>query len=250
MCLSFCRTAYNLPAVYASASDDWAHAKYKHETTSWADIPKGGLVHFAGDNPDGHIALYDGDGNICTTNSGLGYPVVQSISLWESWGYRMLGWAEDCNGYHVCYPDGSSDIPDSEVIVPYTSITTHKEQSLNTGGDWTTLHIDDDAHTSIITTPGGFAAEVQVTIHDMPEGTAGKLRFFTVDYGGSETVVDSHYPIQEFIATAGDTYTGMVQFGKLGKASKSGHSLRLRVQAAINSDVKCKTGYVGVRVFH
>ena len=252
MCLSFVRTGYNLPGVYASAHDAWQAAEERHEGTDWTDWPKGAPVFFSGPNPDWHVAYYDGGGDIVTTNSGTGYPLVQSIAEWESWGYHLLGWTEDLNGYHVCNPNGTGGVPDSEVIVPYDSKSTDSSQKLKTGGDWTTLEISDDGDTSLVYSPGAFAALVQVYAEGLPKGSTGKLRFYVTDTdeSGKGGKRQNTYPTVEFSGTSGTTAAEVVQFGKLGKATASGHSLRLRVEAAVDSSELVKVTMVAAKWFH
>lgn len=253
MCLSFVRTGYNLPGVYASASDAWRYADRRHETTSWADIPVGAPTFFEGSNPDGHVAFYNGDGDICTTNSGTGYPLVQPISTWlNSYGYRMLGWSEDLNGYHVIDADGGSDVPDSEVIVPYDHKENHASQKLAKNGDWKTLEIDEDGATSLIYSPGGFAAMAHVYVTGLPVGATGKLRFVIVetDDDGTNGKVTDEYPAVEYQGTSDTTQTELVEFGKLGKSDHSGKTLRLRLQASAETDKQVTATLVAAKWFH
>jgi len=254
MCLSFVRTGYNLPAVYASAADDWAASKTKHETSSWKDIPVGAPVHFAGSNPDGHIAFYNGDGDICTTNTGTGYPLVQPISTWtDQYGYRMLGWCEDVNGFHVIDPDGGSDIPDSEVVMPYDSCSTNDVHKIPPNGEWANIYVDEDNVQTIISSPGPFLAYLHLYIDDLPEGAKVIVRFINVDTedGGKNAVDVAHYPTIGFVASSGTTYIEASQMGNLGKPTTKGKtSRRLRAQIATDSPQWAHVTHCGARWFH
>lgn len=238
MCLSFVRTGYNLPGVYASASDAWDGAKEKHKGTDYGSIPTGAPVFLEGSNPDGHVAFWNkkGDRDICTTNSGTGYPLVQPLDTWlYSYGYRFLGWTEDLNGYHVCNPDGTGGVPDSEVIVPFATSQTSKDQKVK-AETWTTLKIDDDDGTSLITTPGPYHSTIQVNLADVSKGASIKLRAVKVDWDGNSSELVKAYPVGEWTGTSGSTGIFGVQNGDLGKAS-SGHSYRLRYQIFTYADV-------------
>lgn len=236
MCLSFVRTGYNLPGVYASASDAWDGAKHKHKTSDWHDIPIGAPVFGEGDNPDGHVAFNDGNGYMVTTNSGTGYPVRQTYGTWASWGYRPLGWTEDLNGYYVCSPDGTGSVPDSEVIVPFGTKTTSKDQKVK-AETWTTIKIDDDGATTLIGSPGPYHALVQLDIADLDKGASIKVRAVKVDWDGKESEQIKSYPHAEWTGTTGASGVFGIQNGNMTKADKSGHTHRLRFQVFTYADV-------------
>lgn len=253
MCLSFVRTGYNLPGVYASASDAWDAAEHKHKTNDWRDIPIGAPVFGEGDNPDGHVAFNDGDGYMITTNSGTGYPVRQTYKTWASWGYTPLGWTEDLNGYYVCSPDGTSDIDDSEVIMPYDSVSTKDTHTVKPDSVWTPVYVADNNGQTIIASPGPFAVTLNMYVEDLPVGKVGKIRFINVDTedGGSDPVTVAHYPIVEFLGTSGATAVQVVQFGNLGKSTTSGKpSRRLRAEILVESSQTAHVTFAGARWFH
>lgn len=255
MCLSFVRTGYNLPGVYASAADAWDGAEHRHTTGDWRDIPEGAPVFmFDGKNPDEHVAFNDGGGYMVTTNSGTGYPVRQSYDLWASWGYRPHGWTEDLNGYYVCDPDGSSETDNGEVVnVPYDFIGTHDRHTVKADSVWTPVYVADDNGQTLISSPGAFAASVNVYVEDLPKGAVGKLRFIAVDTedNGADPVQVADYPIVEFHGTSGQTAAQVVQFGNLGKSTTSGKpSRRLRAQILVESPDPAYVTFCSARWFH
>lgn len=254
MCLSFVRTAYNLPGVYASATDAWNGAQYKHRTNDWHDIPIGAPVFGEGSNPDGHVALNDGDGYMVTTNTATGYPVRQSYATWKGYGYTPLGWTEDLNGYYVCKPDGTSGVPDGEVSnVPYDSSSTRDVHTVKPNSVWTPVYVADGNTQTIISSPGAFAATLNLYVEDLPVGKVGKVRFIAVDTedGGSNAVQVAEYPIVEFLGTSGATAAQVVQFGNLGKPTTKGKtSRRLRAQILVESPDTAHVTYAGARWFH
>jgi hypothetical protein len=102
MCLYFVRSAFGVPARYSAARTAWQQAARRHPTTDRAAIPRGVPVFL--DHPKstyGHVALALGDGRIRTTNSATGLIHTHDITLWQSWGYSLLGWTEDLNGVDV-----------------------------------------------------------------------------------------------------------------------------------------------------
>lgn len=253
MCLSFVRTGYNLPGVYASASDAWDAAEHKHRTNDWRDIPKGAPVFGEGSNPDGHVAFNDGDGYMVTTNSGTGYPVRQTYGQWAAMGYTPLGWTEDLNGYYVCSPDGTSTVPDSEVIMPYDSKSTKDVHTIKGDSTWTPVYVDEDNVQTIISSPGPFAATLNVYVEGLDVDKVGKIRFINVDTesDGSGAVQVAEYPVVEFRGTSGQSAAQVVQFGNLGKPTTSGKSSRrLRAQILVEQPASAKVTFAGVRYFH
>ena len=255
-CLSFVRTGYALPGVYASAKDAWNAAKVRHTIKNFADVPLGAPVFW--DSPDspqyGHVAYANGDGkNVCTTNSGTGYPVIQPYASWVSWGYKPLGWTEDLNGFDVLISGGDSatDNPGG-VAVPYVSKTTHATQKLAADSAWTTLKVDDEGSSSFTADPGPFMAVIQVVLAGVPAGTVGQLRCYQVDTegGGKNAVRANNYPIVEFTGSSGSTYAQLVQAGKPGKATSKGKtSRRVRVEVNLAGKGSFTATYVGVRMF-
>lgn len=106
-CLKYVRQAYAVGPKYASAIDAWNGAKRRHR--SLANAPEGAPVFFSHPKSRyGHVAMLDminGVPHIRTTNSAVGRPVTQPISLWtDRYGYRLLGWTEDLNGVVVAKP--------------------------------------------------------------------------------------------------------------------------------------------------
>ncbi len=255
MCLSFVRTGYNLPGVYASAADAWKYAKKRHTMTSASqlkDVPLGAPIFMQGSNPNGHVAFVNGDGkNICTTHSGYGYPVVQPLTTWlNQYGYKLQGWTEDLNGYTVCSPSGGNAPDTPGIDMPFDSSRTTKAQTLAGGGAWTTLKVDDAGNSSILATPTTFLLVAHVNVKGLPAGAVGKLRIVYVDTedGGKNGVVASTGPVVEFIGTSGSTAAAFTELGKMGKATTKGKtSRRLRLQAAFDTPEKPTTSLVDCR---
>ena len=105
-CLQYVREAYGVGPRDGSAIEAWNNASKRH--SSWDTAPNGAALFFkSASSKFGHCALkYDLNGTryIRTTNSGLGHPATQTLALWQSWGYVLLGWTEDINGVHVADP--------------------------------------------------------------------------------------------------------------------------------------------------
>ncbi|MCL2466487.1 MAG: peptidoglycan-binding protein [Micrococcales bacterium] len=96
MCLKFVRTAFDVPAQYATAKAAWQGAARRHFTSDPAAVPRGVPVYMGAN----HVALALGGGLMRTTNSSTNR--VQTVTI-ASWGrsYPLVGWAEDLNGVTV-----------------------------------------------------------------------------------------------------------------------------------------------------
>lgn len=117
LCLSFVRQSWGLPAVYGTANEAWRHARHKH---AWSgnvdDIPYGAPVWSdkPGGSVFGHVFLAGG-----TTKTGRrifwsndigvtgGISPVTIDAFTDRWGHRILGWAEDLNGYSLNLRDSA-----------------------------------------------------------------------------------------------------------------------------------------------
>lgn len=114
MCLAFVRTAFDVPAKYASARAAWAGASRRHETSSLSGIPVGAPVWM--DHPKsvyGHVVIHAGGGQIITTNSATNRIHLHNLSVWQGWGYTVLGWAEDINGQTIPGLTGTTTTTDT-----------------------------------------------------------------------------------------------------------------------------------------
>lgn len=102
MCLLFVQTCYNAEARYSSAYKAWQGSTTQHKTTDLSKIPIGAPIYFAPHgNPYGHIAIYEGNGNMRTTNSATGRVSTNSVKLWQSWGYQLLGYTTDIENQNI-----------------------------------------------------------------------------------------------------------------------------------------------------
>ena len=112
LCLQFVRLAYGVGPKYGYARLAWQKARWRHATSSWAQVPIGAPIYL--DRPSskyGHIAIYVGGGRMATTNASTNRTSVTPISTWTgSYGYRMLGWSEDVNGVRVVPTGGGVKI--------------------------------------------------------------------------------------------------------------------------------------------
>lgn len=101
-CLKFVRDAYQVPSKYGSAREAWNAAAHKHPTSSLSGVPYGApLFMDKSSSQYGHVALYAGNGQMCTTDSQSTYTRVDSVQSWINAGYHLLGWTEDINGVRV-----------------------------------------------------------------------------------------------------------------------------------------------------
>lgn len=105
LCLSFVRQAYNLPAVYPSAIAAWNGADLKRHTTNAATIPRGAPVFWQG-GTWGHVAISLGDGT-CLSNDVRRRGRIDRVridAISAAWGFRLLGYTRDLNGYSLPRP--------------------------------------------------------------------------------------------------------------------------------------------------
>lgn len=95
-CLAFVKDCYDVPAHFESAMQAWDGSIYKVKTTNLADIPAGAPIYFSQvGNIYGHVAIYLGGGYMRTTNSSSGKIETDLVSVWQSWGYVLLGYTLD-----------------------------------------------------------------------------------------------------------------------------------------------------------
>lgn len=109
LCLKFTRLAYPAGSKYGHARLAWQRSKHRHATSSTAQMPVGVPIWL--DRPGstyGHVAVYVGGGQMVTTRSSTNRIHLDSVALWKSWGWRVLGWSEDINGVRVYTPPSSS----------------------------------------------------------------------------------------------------------------------------------------------
>lgn len=118
MCLKFARDAYAVPSEFSCARDAWYGAECQHPLSgsSLAGVPYGApLFMDKASSTYGHVAVYAGNGRMCTTDSQSSYTRVDSVQSWLNAGYHLLGWTEDLNGCRVIPGDdpgeGDDDMP-------------------------------------------------------------------------------------------------------------------------------------------
>lgn len=100
MCLQFVRLAFNAPSKYSSAIKAWNASGTKHRTTSTSGIPVGAPIWFSG-SKYGHVAIYLGNGMMRTTHGSTNRIGNDRVTAWRSYGFNLLGWTEDINGYRI-----------------------------------------------------------------------------------------------------------------------------------------------------
>lgn len=108
MCLQFTRLAHEVGPKYGHARLAWQRSR-QHRTSSTAQMPVGVPIWL--DKPGskyGHVAVYVGNGQMVTTRASTNRIHLDSVDLWRSWGWRVLGWSEDINGVRVWSPPSSS----------------------------------------------------------------------------------------------------------------------------------------------
>lgn len=102
LCLAFVTTCYQAAPRFGSAIAAWNASSTKVITSNLASIPVGAPIWFAPNgSPYGHVAIYAGGGLMRTTNSATGRIHTDRVSLWQSWGYRLLGWTRDIEGQPI-----------------------------------------------------------------------------------------------------------------------------------------------------
>lgn len=112
LCLKFSRLAYPAGSKYSHARLAWQRAEHRHATSSTAQMPVGVPIFL--DKPGstyGHVAVYVGGGKMVTTRASTNRIHLDSVALWKSWGWRVLGWSEDINGVRVYAPPTSGAAP-------------------------------------------------------------------------------------------------------------------------------------------
>ena len=116
-CLAHVQDAYGATPAYASAIDAWNNSQHKHRTADLASAPFGAPIYWSqSGNPYGHIAIHLEGDTMYTTDSGAGYPHIDSIQKWQTqYGYRPLGWTEDIENQPI--PQlGDEDMPSAQEI--------------------------------------------------------------------------------------------------------------------------------------
>lgn len=115
LCYKHTRMAYDVPlkAGFGSARDGWNKAKYKHPGAGLKGIVKGAWVFL--DRPSskyGHSVMWLGDGTrVASTDNTKTLTQIYTIAQLKSFGYTVVGWAEDINGVRVVKAGGSSPKP-------------------------------------------------------------------------------------------------------------------------------------------
>lgn len=98
LCLKFVRTAWQVPAKYASAKSAWANAKKRHKGLS--GIPVGAPLFMSHPKSKyGHVVIWLGNNKVRSTNSSTNRVATYDLDTWtKKWGYTIQGWTEDLNG--------------------------------------------------------------------------------------------------------------------------------------------------------
>ena len=111
-CLSLARQARALPGVYPDAQSAWdsAHRKHPLNEASFRNVPRGAPLFFRG-GEWGHVATYAGRTkdqiHVCWSNDAYvrgGVSLVPVDFFSKNWGFELLGWTEDLNGYDLKLP--------------------------------------------------------------------------------------------------------------------------------------------------
>lgn len=113
MCLSLARQSRGLPGVYPDAQTAWSAAIDKHPTRTnvFRNVPRGAPLFYKG-GTWGHVATYAGrtkdQVHICWSNDAKvrgGVSLVPIDFFEKHWGYPLLGWTGDLNGYNLKLSD-------------------------------------------------------------------------------------------------------------------------------------------------
>lgn len=111
MCLSFVRQSWGLPGGVPHANAAWRGARKKHPYNGNPDsIPYGAPVWSdrPGGSTYGHVFLAGGKtkngkrifwSNDISVSGGISPVTIDAFE--RRWGHRILGWAEDLNGYDL-----------------------------------------------------------------------------------------------------------------------------------------------------
>lgn len=139
-CLAFVAAAYGKMSGYASASQAWQDipAAYKHTTGA---PPPGAWVFYSDSNPDGHVALSEGGGNVQSTDfsngkyeagtTGIG--TIQQVG--SAMGGTYLGWTSPYeNGVGLLAGNLKSDGALSGVTVGSSSSNSSSSGSKSSSG--------------------------------------------------------------------------------------------------------------------
>lgn len=105
-CLSYVRTAFDVAGKYATATEGWQGAAYKHANDR--NPPRAVPLWFHSSvTSAGHVAISLGDGQLWTD----GWPTntkkngqTSIAGLEQSWKATYLGWSEDINGVRIYTP--------------------------------------------------------------------------------------------------------------------------------------------------
>lgn len=106
-CLKAIRTIFAVDALYVSAAEAWAGAKFKHKVTRGDEVPRATPVYWTGGSQGyGHVAISVGGGLCRSTDwKRVGYVDLARIDdITAKWGQQFQGWARDINAVTVKDP--------------------------------------------------------------------------------------------------------------------------------------------------
>jgi hypothetical protein len=100
--------------------------------------------------------------------------------------------------------------------------------------EWRYLRLNDQGHVSVLSEPGLFDSDVQITATDLPPGTTLQARAVLVEQ-------DTKYPITEHVGTSGQTFISQSQKGTLGKGRRLRWQVWTDAPAATITSVQVRT---------
>lgn len=243
MCLSLVRQAYGVPGVYSAAIDQWRAPGVRHETSNLDHIPRGApLFMWSNTSTYQHVALYLGDGNMRTTSSSQNQVMTVPVSSWYQWGWSVLGWREDLEGYRVIDADGSppGDDNDTDTTDPEpedddmpenVSKTKTTDHNVAADHEWHTINISDEgALQNLLSGKAYFDATLSLTITTTKDYRV-QVRAVQVDISSNKgDHLASTAPRQDFHCKDGTNELVYSMTGHVGEADHGYDARRLRFQ--------------------
>ncbi len=107
---------------------------------------------------------------------------------------------------------------------------------------WATVKINEKGDVSVLTEPGLFDSDLQITATDLPPGTTLQARAVLVEKDkAGKWVVVTKYPITEHVGTSGQTFISQSQKGTLGKGRRLRWQVWSDAPAATITSVQVRT---------
>lgn len=153
------------------------------------------------------------------------------IPLWESKGlarntFEPWHWVYDeSKDEHIPVP--KPPVKEIDLYTKRAYLSTGKSHAL-AKGTWKTIAVTDTGSGTILTAPGEFESQIQMTLDGGTAGSVLQGRFIAVSVGSDgKAVTEVTYPIVETAISTGGSYVSFVQKG----TNKDGQRIRFQLKA-------------------